>query len=173
MASENETTVDELETLRRTNIELLAKVKKHKERCAALETELTSVKASADELVEAASARLQRVANNAKVQLVRSLASELFVVPRFGEKYVAERLNVSIDEKGESVVAVIEEDGKTTDKSVDDLKKELRDNHEFAPLLIGSRASGGAGMRTGTGGTPRIASSITDTSKKVQRLGLR
>ena len=83
-----------------------------------------------------------------------ALASELFVSTNLGLPYILPRLK--IEEDGEEfVVKVLDKDGKPSALTVDDLKKEMLQNKEFAPILRGTRASGGgANGGNGGGGAP-------------------
>lgn len=63
-------------------------------------------------------------------------------------KFVQER--VDIDETGKTVV--LNEEGKPTVSTLDDLKKELVNSGRFDSLIDGSKASGGGAAKTNSGG---------------------
>lgn len=64
--------------------------------------------------------------------------------------HINQRLTTEIKD-GKAVVRVLGKDGMPSAMSVDDLKKEFVENKAFAPLLVGSLASGG-GKVNGAGG---------------------
>jgi hypothetical protein len=56
--------------------------------------------------------------------------------------HIEKRLKVEIDADGKTLVRVLDADGKMTASSVADLEAEFRANKDFAPVIVGSRASG-------------------------------
>lgn len=82
------------------------------------------------------------------------LASEMFVSTQLGLPYVLPRLSV-VEENDEFVVKVLDAKGQPSALTVDELKKEFLQNKDFAPILRGTRASGGgANGGNGGGGAP-------------------
>lgn len=79
------------------------------------------------------------------------IAAELFTSPNAGLPHVMSRLTVE-QENGEFVTKVLGPDGKPSALTIDDLKKEILQNKDLAPILVGSRASGG-GANGGQGGS--------------------
>jgi hypothetical protein len=98
---------------------------------------------------------LQSTQEYLRKETARALATELFTVPKIGEKYVSDRIKVVLDDDGLPQVVYLHEDG-TEDAALtaDAFKKELRANKELASILIGSKASGGGanGGDKGSGG---------------------
>lgn len=94
------------------------------------------------------------VDKNVRQAAAASLAAELFVNPALGLPHVLPRLTVTED--GEDfVVKVLGADGKPSASTMDDFKKELLQNKDLAPILRGTRASGGgANGGAGGGGAP-------------------
>lgn len=94
------------------------------------------------------------VDKNVRQAAAASLAAELFVNPALGLPHVLPRLSVA--EEGEDfVVKVLGADGKPSASTMDDFKKELLQNKDLAPILRGTRASGGgASGGAGGGGAP-------------------
>jgi hypothetical protein len=62
--------------------------------------------------------------------------------------HIKNRLTTEIQD-GKPVLRVLDSQGKPSAMSVDDLKKEIESNPAFAPLLIGSKASGGGSITQG------------------------
>jgi hypothetical protein len=62
--------------------------------------------------------------------------------------HIKNRLTTEIQD-GKPVLRVLDSQGKPSAMSVDDLKKEIESNPAFAPLLIGSLASGGGSITQG------------------------
>lgn len=84
-------------------------------------------------------------------QTAARLSSELFIVPDVMESVIRSRL-VSETIDGHRVVRVRGADGKPSAMSLDDLKKELKEDKRYAPILLGSKAAGGAGGGSGGAG---------------------
>lgn len=91
---------------------------------------------------------------NLRQATATQLASELFVSTSLGLPYILPRLKV--EEEGEEfVVKVLDANGQPSASTLEDLKKEMVQNKEFAPILRGTRASGGgANGGNGGGGAP-------------------
>lgn len=82
------------------------------------------------------------------------LAAEVFLNPTVGLPHVLPRLKIE-EEGDEYVVKILGPDGKPSASTLDDFKKELLQNKDLAPILRGTRASGGgAGGGAGGGGAP-------------------
>jgi hypothetical protein len=62
--------------------------------------------------------------------------------------HIKNRLTTEIQD-GKPVLRVLDQQGKLSAMSVDDLRKEIESNPAFAPLLIGSLASGGGSITQG------------------------
>lgn len=62
--------------------------------------------------------------------------------------HIANRLTVELA-NGEPKVRVLDGTGKPSALTLDDLKKEISDNKSFAPLLVGSKASGSGDVGKG------------------------
>lgn len=76
----------------------------------------------------------------------RSMASEL-ALPGSADvllPHIERRLKVEMTD-GDPIIRVLDQSGKPSAMSVEDLKKEIESNKAFAPLLVGSRASGAGG----------------------------
>jgi len=87
----------------------------------------------------------------------QSLAAEMAVEgsARVLQKHIQDRLAVDMRD-GERVTVVLGEDGKPSALTLDDLRKEISSDKAFAPLIIGSRASGsGAAGGKGGGAAPK------------------
>lgn len=80
----------------------------------------------------------------------RRIATDISTAPDLLLPHIRSRL--ALDATGtELVISVLGSDGKPSASSLDDLSKELLSNKSFAPILIGSKASGG-GANGGSGG---------------------
>ena len=76
--------------------------------------------------------------------------------------HLTQRFSVEFPADGEPVLRVLDKDSKPSAFGLEDLRKEFLDNKAFASVLVGSRASGGAGSgspsaRTGVSGAPAPA----------------
>lgn len=65
--------------------------------------------------------------------------------------HIARRLKVEFVD-GTPITRVLDASGKPSAATVDELKKEFIDNKAFAPVIVGSRASGGGAAGAGGGG---------------------
>lgn len=84
--------------------------------------------------------QLQRATIGARAE---ALAAELSVAPELMAPEIAKRLTVEESEDGEIRIRVKGPDGKPSAMSIDDLKNEIKADKRYAPVLIGSKASGG------------------------------
>lgn len=78
-------------------------------------------------------------------QVADSMASKLSKMPKWLARDIKERLSVDYDADGNPSLRVLDGDGKVSAMSLEDLEKEFLTNEEYADILIGSKASGGAG----------------------------
>lgn len=59
--------------------------------------------------------------------------------------HIKSRLQTELNDDG-PIIRVLDKDGKPSAMSVDDLKKEISEDKAFAPLIVGSNASGGGNL---------------------------
>lgn len=78
------------------------------------------------------------------------MATAISTVPALLVPHIRGRLKLE-EVNGELSISVLDQSGKPSAASLDDLSKELLSNKNFAPILIGSKASGG-GASGGSGG---------------------
>jgi hypothetical protein len=83
--------------------------------------------------------------------------------------HIKNRLTTEIQD-GKPVLRVLDSQGKPSAMSVDDLRKEIESNPAFAPLLIGSKASGGGSITQGgnTNGKTMLRSKFNALSNAEQ-----
>lgn len=72
--------------------------------------------------------------------------------------HIARRLAMEVQD-GKPVVRVLDGNGKASASSLDDLAKEIRGNAAFAPLIVGSQATGGGA--SGSKGGSAASKSVT------------
>ena len=123
--------VDRLEASWKEKLEKAEKVSA--EKISALEGSLSQV-------------MVDGVANTMAAEL--SSTSHMLLAP-----HIKQRLKMEM-ENGKPVTRVLDQDGKPSALSLDDLRQEILDNPAYAPILDGSKASGGgaAGNQSGKGG---------------------
>jgi hypothetical protein len=118
--------------------------KSWKEKHEQLKTEFESKLSAKDKYIK------DSLLKGTTAQLAAALAGEnsILLVP-----HIKERLTV--DFSGEApVLRVLDKDGNASALSLEDLKKEFVENKQFASIIIGSKATGGAGSgRSGNGGS--------------------
>lgn len=74
--------------------------------------------------------------------------------------HIKSRLAVE-ERDGKHVTVVKDADGKASALNLDDLKKEISENKAFAPLIVGSRASGGGASQSNGGAATKKFSEYT------------
>lgn len=112
---------------------------------------LAKIEAEKGEALTAAQKQIQKLTKGAQAA---KLAAEMAVEGSAGilERFIADRLDV--DMSGEDpVIRVLDKAGKPSAMSLDDLKAEFSGDAAFAPLISGSKATGGgaAGANGGAG----------------------
>ena len=106
------------------------------------------------------------------------MASEISISPEVILPHITRRLKVDKGEDGKFTTRVLDAQGQPSVSTVEDLKKEFLANKAFAPLLVGSKGSGG-GSHGGSGGgggaptkidfasTPKSIAAAMKTSGKL------
>lgn len=89
--------------------------------------------------------------------------------------HIRNRLRIETRD-GKRTTVVVDKEGKTSAMTLDDLKKEFMADKSFAPLLVGSRASGGgSGGGKGGGATvgnkPRSKMTVSEKSAFISEHG--
>lgn len=83
--------------------------------------------------------------------VAQSLASKISTAPDLLLPHITKRLTVETD--GDNLVTrVLDNTGKLSALTVEDLEKELMSNKSFAPILVGSKANGSGANGGGGGG---------------------
>jgi hypothetical protein len=138
---------DELDNLRRGAIP--------KADVEALETSWKNkLKTATDESTAKITKLTGAVDKNVRQAAAASLAAEVFLNPALGLPHVLPRLTV-VEDGDDFVVKVLDTAGKPSALTLDEFKKEILQNKDLAPILRGTRASGGgAGGGAGGGGAP-------------------
>ena len=94
-----------------------------------------------------------------------AMATEISTVPSLLVPHVRSRLQVE-EADGELTIRVLDVEGKPSAASLADLRKELLSNNSFAPILIGSKASGsGANGGSGGGGASKTFSQMNEKER--------
>lgn len=84
------------------------------------------------------------------------IATEIAAKPEYIElllPHIRHRLKLE-ESEGQSVVRILDKDGKPSASNLEDLKKELLGNKAFGAILAGSKATGGGANGGGGGGAP-------------------
>jgi hypothetical protein len=96
------------------------------------------------------------------------LAAEISTAPDLLLPHIRSRLKLETV-NDEFTISILGSDGKPTANSLEDLRKELLSNKAFAPILIGSKASGsGASGGSGRGGASSKKLSDMSEQERVQ-----
>jgi hypothetical protein len=92
-----------------------------------------------------------------------AIATKISTAPKLLGPIIRNRLRLE-EKDGEFVTRVLDANGQLSALTVADLEKEILDNKEFAPILIGSKGSGSgaSGGRSGGGATNGKQISRTD-----------
>ncbi|WP_299726830.1 hypothetical protein [uncultured Endozoicomonas sp.] len=150
--------------LKAKNAELLAKLKEQKDAKAAADKaaqeaadeaarksgDVAVLEKSWSEKLAAREAELTAInegmSNSLKTMLVdnvaQAMATEISVSPALMMPHIKGRLSVEMQD-GKHVTRVLDAEGKPSAATIDDLKKEFVSNEAYAPVIIGSKASGG------------------------------
>lgn len=78
----------------------------------------------------------------------RAIAVEISNAPSLMSKAILERLDVDFDAESGPALRILDQTGKPSALTLDELKKEFVANKEYAPIIIGSKASGGSATST-------------------------
>jgi uncharacterized membrane protein YqiK len=101
---------------------------------------------------EAEKTAAKEAANSAmKKEAAETFANEHFTIPNLMVDQFAKRLSVE-EVNGESVVRVLDADGKASALSLNELKQEFLENKEFSPIIKTKAGSGGGANPSGGGG---------------------
>lgn len=101
----------------------------------------TKLKAAEEKYVAyVTKAEVDAAANKLAANLAPNAAKVLF-------PHVRARLALDMADTNAPRVVVLGDDGKPSDKKLEDLEKEFRDNKDFAGIIVTSRASGGNASR--------------------------
>jgi len=131
---------------------------------------LTSETSARDETISEYQSMVKRMTVGTEAQ---KMAAEL-ALPGSAEAllpHIERRLSVDVKE-GHPIVRVLGSDGKPSALSLADLKAEIGDNKAFAPLLVGSKASGSGdiGKKSVGGKGKTITRSQFDALGAVERM---
>lgn len=148
----------ELETAQTelTEFQELSKTNVPKANLDALEK---SYKAKLDKATADAAAEKTRLENSLGKHLVdsvaNSLAGEISTAPKILLPHIASRLAVGFDAEGNAVTKVLDADGKPSALTVDDFRKEIVANKDYAAIIkAGNGSGGGASGGSAGGGAP-------------------
>lgn len=85
--------------------------------------------------------------------VAQSLAAKLSISPAVILPHIKSRLQAEFKE-GAGVTRVLDATGKPSALTLEELEAEFRNNKDFAPIIIGSKASGSGAGGAGSGGAP-------------------
>jgi predicted RNase H-like nuclease (RuvC/YqgF family) len=147
--------------LKRDLREMQAKLKKFEDDESDPETrrrrdDVTKLETEWQEKIEAAKTegeeRARKLREKTRTNLINGtangLAAEISTMPKLLAKEIRERLVVDFDDDDEPTLVVLGKNGKPSDMSLEQLKKEFVANKDFAAIIIGSKASGGGAPRS-------------------------
>ncbi|WP_345198572.1 hypothetical protein [Kistimonas scapharcae] len=164
---------ENVDGLKAKNAELLTKLKEQKE---AKEASDKAAREAADEAARKAGdvshlekswsdklaareaellAQIEARDGSLKTMLVdnvaQAMAAEISVSPGIMMPHIKSRLSVEVQD-GRHITRVLDAEGKPSAATIDDLKKEFVSNQAFAPVIIGSKASGSQAPNSGAQG---------------------
>lgn len=105
--------------------------------------------------------QISALTSNLQTMLVdnvaQSIASKISTAPELILPHIKARLKAEFNE-GKAVTRVLDKDGNPSALSIEDLEKEMVANPVFAPIIIGSKASGSGaeGGRSGSGAPSKL-----------------
>jgi hypothetical protein len=120
------------------------------------EREKGELKASLEGEISKLSGSLKTVlVDNVAMSIASSIAADKVQIPVF-LPHIAPRLAVEIGADGKATTRVLDREGKPSASTIEHLAKEFVANPMFAPLVLGSKATGGgASGGSGGGGAPQ------------------
>lgn len=89
-----------------------------------------------------------------------AFATEFSTVPALMKGVMAKRLTVG-EANGLPILQVLDTDGKVSNSTIADLRKEILANHEYKPILIGTKANGGGANPADLGNPGSAGQTIT------------
>lgn len=105
--------------------------------------------------IEAANGTLQTLlVDNVAV----ALATKVSTAPKLLIPHIKSRLRAEKNSEGKYETKIVDNEGKLSALTVDELEKEILANKEFAPILTGSKGSGGGAGGSGGGGAGVVKS---------------
>lgn len=149
---EHKATKDALENLKNELAEIRNEGNRKKGDVEALETSWKGKLAAREtELTNQINALRNHVIKSMRDATSGELASAISTVPSVMKRILTDRM--TIDFEGETPsLRILGIDGKPSALTIEDLKKEILANPEYAPIIIGSKASGGASKPANAGG---------------------
>lgn len=116
--------------------------KSYKDKLTAREKELQAV-------IDATTGQLQTMLVD---NVAMGMASEISTSPQVILPHITKRLKTDKGADGKFVTKVLDKDGNISASTVEDLKKEMLTDKQFAPILIASKGSGGGANGNRGGG---------------------
>lgn len=113
-----------------------------KEKLAKKETELGGQ-------LESAQKSLKRMLVD---NVAQTLATKISTAPELLLPHIRTRLTTDVAD-GEFITRVLDKDGKPSAMTIDELQKELISNKAFAPIMVGSKATGSGASGSSNGGS--------------------
>lgn len=93
-----------------------------------------------------------------------NLATKISTAPKLMAKAIEERLTVEMN-GNDTVLRVLDKDGKASALSVDDLERELLADKDYSAIIVASKASGGGAGTDAPRGTSGAAPQTVDVAK--------
>lgn len=88
-----------------------------------------------------------------KETIATSVATKLATAPKLLARDIADRIDIEIDPKTHEIKQhILGSDGKRTQWTMQDLEKDILKNPDYAPILRGTKATGGGGALPAPGG---------------------
>lgn len=100
-----------------------------------------------------------------RTNVAKEMAREISTVPVAMARLIQDRLVVEIED-GEPVTRVLDNSGKLSALSLDDLKKELVADPDLSGMIKGSKASGSGATANESGGAAKKLHEMNDTERR-------
>lgn len=145
---------DRLKTTEQTHSEYKSKVDNIPALEKGWEKKVTAEKVAG----EAKAALLTKALHKATVGEEATKLSVISITPKVLKPLIEARLTMELGDDGVPKTRVLDKDGKLSAMTLEELQKEFADDPELAPIIIGSRASGGGTTQlpTGDAGKPSV-----------------
>jgi len=87
------------------------------------------------------------------------------------KRFIEDRLDIRIDDDGNVTYIILDANGKPSASTLDELRQDVQNDEGLAPMLVGSKGSGGGDVgKGGKGGASKVTRSEFDAMNPTQKM---